>query len=70
MEKLACIKKEMRDIQLGIHPDFVSSLEDFRKERDYSIFKAELWRDYELECTEALYVAEMKQADEDYEVMN
>ena len=52
----------------GSHPEFVNRLHDLERERDESIEKANMWRDYQLQCAEAMYKTETEQAEQEYMV--
>ncbi|KAJ3026382.1 UNVERIFIED_CONTAM: Sin3 histone deacetylase corepressor complex component SDS3 [Siphonaria sp. JEL0065] len=65
-EKLDAIKQELRDIQDGVHQEFKERVALLEFERSASIRKAELYRNYQLECAIAIYQAEKEAYDQEY----
>ncbi|CAG8514452.1 8645_t:CDS:2 [Paraglomus occultum] len=63
---LAQFDKELKEIQDGTNSDFQESLQELIEIRDNTVTKAELYREYLLECVKRMYEAEASQAEEDY----
>ncbi|KAI8927180.1 Sds3-like-domain-containing protein [Entophlyctis helioformis] len=57
-EKINAFKSETREIQQGIHPEYLEAFSMLERERDLAIKQAELFRDYELECAQRIYQLE------------
>ncbi|KAJ3114510.1 Sin3 histone deacetylase corepressor complex component SDS3 [Physocladia obscura] len=65
-EKLAAFKQELRDVQDGTHQEFSERVALLEFERKAAIRKAELFRNYQLECANAMYQAEKEAYDQEY----
>ncbi|KAJ3138791.1 hypothetical protein HK100_012251 [Physocladia obscura] len=65
-EKLAAFKQELRDVQDGTHHEFGERVALLEFERKAAIRKAELFRNYQLECANAMYQAEKEAYDQEY----
>ncbi|KAJ3075067.1 hypothetical protein BCR33DRAFT_715095 [Rhizoclosmatium globosum] len=65
-EKLAAFKQELRDVQDGTHQEFAERVALLEFERNAAIKKAELFRNYQLECAMAMYQAEKEAYDQEY----
>ena len=52
----------------GTNSDFEERLQELIEIRDDTILKAELYREYLLDCVKRMYEAEASQAEEDYSV--
>ncbi|KAI9340304.1 Sds3-like-domain-containing protein [Obelidium mucronatum] len=65
-EKLAAFKQELRDVQDGTHQEFAERVAQLEFERSASIKKAELFRNYQLECAITIYQAEKEAYDQEY----
>ena len=53
---------------LGSHPEFVDRLAALEWERNNAIKRAELYRDYQIDCANRLYEKDREQAVEEYMV--
>ncbi|KAJ3285967.1 hypothetical protein HK104_009232 [Borealophlyctis nickersoniae] len=65
-DKISLFKQEMREVQEGIHPDFEDSVNQLAAERDWAIKKAELFRNYQIECANHLYQIEHETSMREY----
>ncbi|KAJ3212213.1 hypothetical protein HDU82_003184 [Entophlyctis luteolus] len=71
-EKLAAFKQELRDVQddqqqhAGTHQEFEERIALLEFERKAAIRKAELFRNYQLECANVIYQVEKEAYDQEY----
>ncbi|KAJ3394556.1 hypothetical protein HDU84_007730 [Entophlyctis sp. JEL0112] len=65
-EKLAAFKQELRDVQDGTHQEFEERIALLEFERKAAIRKAELFRNYQLECANVIYQVEKEAYDQEY----
>ncbi|KAJ3231885.1 hypothetical protein HDU81_003450 [Chytriomyces hyalinus] len=65
-EKLAAFKQELRDVQDGTHQEFEERVALLEFERKAAIKRAELLRNYQLECANSMYQAEKEAYDQEY----
>ncbi|KAJ3298154.1 Breast cancer metastasis-suppressor 1-like protein, partial [Blyttiomyces sp. JEL0837] len=65
-EKLAALKKELREIQDGKHQEFEERVAVLEMERQAAIQKAKMFREYQLECASRLYKAELEHSNNEY----
>ncbi|KAL2914869.1 histone deacetylase and transcriptional regulator [Polyrhizophydium stewartii] len=65
-QKLESYRRELKEIRLGQHPDYLEALAQLERERDAAILKAELFREYELQCAQEIYDKEHEAALAEY----
>ncbi|KAJ3069750.1 Sin3 histone deacetylase corepressor complex component SDS3 [Podochytrium sp. JEL0797] len=65
-EKLAAFKQELREVQDGTLPEFEQRVAQLEYDRQAAIAKAELFRNYQLECAVQMYKAEKEAYDLEY----
>lgn len=66
-ELLKRAKEELREVQMGTHPEYISQLKLLERARDDEVKSAGLFRDYQLECTQNIYQLEHETAINEYE---
>eukprot|EP00842_Homolaphlyctis_polyrhiza_P000168 jgi/Hompol1/1151/HPOL_004470-RA len=65
-EKIELFRQEIRDIQKGVHPDYLESLAILEQESKATILQAQLFRDYEQECAQRVYQLEHETSIQEY----
>ncbi|KAJ1528288.1 hypothetical protein HK405_002537, partial [Cladochytrium tenue] len=65
-DKLGTYQKEIREIQDGTHPEFRDRLTALEAERNATVARAELFRQYQHDCAHRIFQAEKEAAEAEF----
>eukprot|EP01096_Ripella_sp_DP13-Kostka_P012058 TRINITY_DN4963_c0_g1_i1.p1 TRINITY_DN4963_c0_g1~~TRINITY_DN4963_c0_g1_i1.p1 ORF type:complete len:348 (-),score=183.96 TRINITY_DN4963_c0_g1_i1:55-1074(-) len=67
-EQFESLKEELDLLHQGSHQEYLDSVEELNKQFKSKLWRAEQWRQYQIDNVEATYQAEKQQADDDLNV--